>query len=105
MAPHSQSHLFHETNELEITISLIKVCSVQWKKMPLKLLACFIVSKADGANASRTPSAATKLQDRGFSRKTRCLQQQHQVRVLQSVLGTALIQASSSRTNLSDWLI
>jgi len=102
VAPRSQSHLFGETNELEITISLIKVCSVQWKEMPLKLLACFIVSKADGANASRTPSAATKLQDQGFSRKTQCLQQQHQVRVLQSALGTALIRLSSSRTNLTE---
>jgi len=102
VAPDSRSHLFHETNELEITISLIKVCSVQWKEMPLKLLACFIVSKADGANASRTPSAATKLQDQGFSRKTQCLQQQHQVRVLQSVLGTVLRRVSGSLTNLTE---
>ena len=89
VTPRSHSHLFHETNELEITIGLIKVCSVQWKKMPLKLLACFIVSKADGANASRIPSAATKLQDQRFSRKTQCLQQHYQVRVLQNVLGNS----------------
>lgn len=51
---------FKKTNEWEMTISLIKVCSVQWK-MPLKLLACFAVSTPDGVNASGIPSAARKL--------------------------------------------
>jgi hypothetical protein len=66
-----------------MTISLIKVCTVQWM-MPLKLLACFAVSTPDGANASRIPSAAGKLQDVRCSRKTQCLQQHHQVRARQT---------------------
>jgi hypothetical protein len=63
--PLTRSHLFKKkATELEMTIRLIKVCSVQWK-MPLKLLACLAVSTPDGVNASGIPSAVKKLQDLG----------------------------------------
>jgi hypothetical protein len=61
--PRTRSHLLlkTKTNELEKTISLIKLCGVQLN-VPLKLLACLAVSTPDGVAASRMPSAARKLE-------------------------------------------